>query len=100
MDYCVSQNTINEPVYSGEEVRNPRREQSIAVYAENTGNALKEANIALDRLFENMFGPRADKANEVPKPPVGCLEHQMAQNAEVAFLTANRIAELVARMFG
>lgn len=67
---------------------------------ENTGNALKEANMALDRLFENMFGPRAEKANETPRPPVGCLEHQIALNAEVAFLTANRIAELVNRMFG
>ena len=63
MDYCARESTINRddlPMCSGEEVSNPRREQSIAAYAENTANALKEANMALDRLFENMFGPRTE----------------------------------------
>lgn len=103
MDYCVRESTINRdelPIRSGEEVRNPRHEQTIAVYADKTANALKEANLTLDRLFENVFGPQADKANEAPRPPIGCLEHQMAQNAEMAFLMMNRIAELVNRMFG
>jgi hypothetical protein len=103
MDYCARETTINRddlPMYSGEEVRNPRRESTIAVYANNTSDALKEANLALDRLFENLFGPRTKNEDKPPIPPVECFEQQMAQNAEFAMITANRVSELIVRMFG
>jgi len=76
----------------------PRK--TLATLAGDTTNALKEANMALDAIFNNLFGPRIEKEKDVPNPPVSCLNEVLGLNAEQSRVLANRIAELNARMFG
>ena len=76
------------------------RDRAVSSYAEDVAGCLKEANAILDALCHNLFGPKVDKQDDMPKPPVSCLQDQLAMNAEQSRIVVNRLAELNARIFG
>lgn len=91
-DYCVRESTAmaNEPM----------REATVAKWADDTMGALKEANMILDTLFNNIFGPSMEKKVEAPNPPTNCLKDVLALNVEQSRVVVERLAELNARLFG
>lgn len=74
--------------------------KTIASLSQRTSENLKEANLILDRLFDNVFGPRQEKRVDTPHNQIECLESNAAMNAEQSYELINRLNELNARLFG
>ena len=75
-------------------------DRTIAAYAEEVAGCLKEANAILDTLYNNMFGPKPEKMEDIPRVPICSLQDQLAMNAEQSRVVVNRLAEMNSRMFG
>lgn len=97
MDYCVRENTGT--VRDERPIPEPAGVPSIARFVGDTGKNLKEANAILDKMWDNLFGPRPEKS-VANAPHVGSLEQEVMLNAEVSAMLLNRIAEMHSRLFG
>lgn len=81
-------------------IDNPIRDRAMSSFADDTAAALKEANMILDALYNNLFGQDPEKRAEAPTPPISCMKDAMVANSEQARILTKRLAELNTRMFG
>ena len=83
-------NTVSAPVDA----------PTLAKWADTTRDTLKEANMMLDRIMDNLFGPPMEKRCDTPEPPMYCLKDCLAFSVEQSKIILNRLLELNNRMFG